>query len=236
MPSIKTLSKVIPDVFVPGRLRIVCQFLYGSLYQYGWLNSLRLTKPVDQSGNPLPWFSYPAIDFLKQLDLSEKTVFEWGAGQSTLFWATRAKRVVSVESDVEWYSYLKSQLPSNCDLVHSRPENQFYVRTIDDYAEQFDILVIDGTDYGRAPSSAIARQHLKRGGIVILDNSDQCPQSAKILREANFIQVDFAGFCPGAGYAQTTSIFFDREYSFSSTNGVQPHASPAQPNPPWPGA
>lgn len=236
MPSIKTLSKAIPDVLVPTRFRTVCQFLYGFLYQYGWLNSLRQAKPVDRLGNPLPWFSYPAIDFLQQLDLSEKTVFEWGAGHSTFFWSERAKRVVSIESDMKWFSYLKSRVPANCELNLCKPENEFYVRAIDNYSEKFDIIVIDGTDYGRPPSSSIARQHLKKGGFVILDNSDQCLSSAKILRDSDFIEVDFTGFAPGGGYAQTTSIFFDREYSFRTTDGVQPHASPAQPNPPWPSA
>jgi hypothetical protein len=236
MSFIKKLSKGIPNAFVPVKLRVVCQFLYGSLFQYGWLRSLKYQKPVDREGNPLPWFSYPCIDFLEQLDLSDKTVFEWGAGHSTFFWSKRAKRVVSIESDAKWYSYLKAQLPLNCELIASRPENEFYVTAINNYPEQFDIIVIDGTDYGRPPSSAIARQHLKKGGFVILDNSDQCLQSAKILRESDFIEVDFTGFCPGNGYAQTTSIFFDREYSFRSTDGVQPHRSPAQPNSPWPRA
>jgi len=236
MPTLKTLSKVIPDVFVPARLRTLCQFLYGSLHQYGWLKSLKARKPVDRLGNALPWFSYPCIDFLKQLDLSEKTVFEWGAGHSTVFWSLRAKRVVSIEHDPQWYEYLKDQLPQNCELVASKVENAFYVKSIEKYSEQFDVIVIDGTDFGRVPSSAIARQHLKKGGFVVLDNSDQCLQSASILRDSNLIQVDFTGFCPGGGYAQTTSIFFDREYSFVTTDGIQPHRSPAQPNQPWPNA
>jgi hypothetical protein len=236
MPSLKKLSKFIPEAFVPAKVRLICQFLYGALFQYGWLNSLRHEKPVDRQGNPLPWFSYPCIDFLQQLDLRDKEIFEWGAGHSTFFWSIRAKRVVSIENNPTWYNYLKTRLPPNCELIASKPENEFYVTTIDAYPEQFDIIVIDGTDYGRPPSSAIARQHLKKGGFVVLDNSDQCLQSAKILRDADFIQVDFTGFCPGGGYAQTTSIFFDREYSFRTIDGIQPHPSPAQPNPPWPSA
>ena len=66
---------------------------------------------------PIPWFTYPAIDYIRQLDLSEKTIFEWGAGFSTLFWSSRAKSVISVETDPLWYSLLKPQLASNCELI-----------------------------------------------------------------------------------------------------------------------
>jgi hypothetical protein len=218
------------------KLRVVSQFLYGVLHQYGWLRSLKTGKPVDQAGNPIPWFSYPCIDFLRQLDFRDKTVFEWGAGQSTLFWSTRAKRVVSVEHDEKWCSYLRPLLPENCELVVSAPENEFYVSQIQKYPDGFDVIVIDGTDYGRPPGSMIAPKHLKKGGFIILDNADQCLKSARILRDAGLIQVDFTGFCPGNGYAQTTSLFLDREYSFRPVDGVQPLRSPAQPNPPWPDA
>lgn len=227
---------MVPNSIVPRKLRILSQFLYGALYQYGWLHSLKEGKPVDRLGAPLPWFSYACIDFLKQLDYREKSVFEWGAGQSTLFWSARAKNVVSIEHDPDWYSYLQPLLPDNCELRSSSIVNEEYIGKIRDYPEGFDIIVIDGTYLGRVPGSQIAKEHLKEGGFVILDNSDQCLQSAKLLRDSGLIQVDFTGFCPGNGYAQTTSIFFDRNYCFQPIDEVQPHRSPAQPNPPWAGA
>src|SRR3954463_2256551 len=70
---------------------------------YGHVKSARRGKCVDVIGNPIPWYTYPAIEYLKQLDFSTKNVFEFGAGQSTLFWAGRARRVVSVEDDAAWY-------------------------------------------------------------------------------------------------------------------------------------
>ena len=66
---------------------------------------------VDAAGKPIPWFTYPAIDYIRQLDLSEKTIFEWGAGFSTLFWSSRAKSVISVETDPLWYSFLSRSSP-----------------------------------------------------------------------------------------------------------------------------
>ena len=56
--------------------------------------SLRRDEPVDTSGARVPWFTYPAIDYLAAFDFSDRVLFEYGAGQSTLYWATRFKRVV----------------------------------------------------------------------------------------------------------------------------------------------
>lgn len=218
---------------IPPQLRTFLQLQRGILSQYGWWKSFRLKKPVDQHGNPVPWFTYPAIDFLKQFDYSDKSVFEWGAGQSTLFWSTRAKKVVSVECDPAWANYLRPLLTPNCELILCEKDNEVYISQIKKH-EKFDIIVIDGTWLGRLPGSQIAPKCLKQGGMIILDNSDMCMESAQAIRDSGLTQIDFTGFLPCSGYASTTSIFFDR-LAFRSLNG-QPVRSVAQPNPPWPNA
>src|SRR2546423_6005291 len=56
-------------------------------FEYGYLKSAAAMRSIDAAGNPLPWITYPAIEFLKQLDLSDKTVFEYGCGGGApLFW------------------------------------------------------------------------------------------------------------------------------------------------------
>ena len=56
-------------------------------------------QPIDIA---LPWFAYAAIDFLAHYIDPRMTVFEYGTGGSTLFFATRCKAVVSVEDDEQW--------------------------------------------------------------------------------------------------------------------------------------
>lgn len=109
---------------LPSKIRSILQLLNGILFQYGWLRSLRKGKPLDQSGNPIPWFTYPAIDFINQFDFADKAVFEWGAGQSTLFWSTRAQRIISIESDAKWHANLGPLLPANCELIICAPETK----------------------------------------------------------------------------------------------------------------
>src|SRR4051812_13882826 len=72
-------------------------------YQSGhFLSSLRMMA-VAKNGAPLPWYSYPCIEFLKHRDYRDKVVLEFGGGQSTLWWAQRARRVVTLEGDQQWY-------------------------------------------------------------------------------------------------------------------------------------
>src|SRR4051812_14883663 len=47
----------------------------------------------------IPWFSYAAIDFLDAALRTNMTVFEYGSGGSTLFFAKRAKSVFTVEDN-----------------------------------------------------------------------------------------------------------------------------------------
>jgi hypothetical protein len=50
----------------------------------------------------LPWFCYDAIEFLQGWVGAEMVVYEYGSGGSTLFFAHRAKRLVSIEDHPGW--------------------------------------------------------------------------------------------------------------------------------------
>ena len=59
--------------------------------------------------------------------------------------------------------------------------------------------------------------------LVILDNADWFPNSAKTLREAGLLQVDMHGFGPINDYTWTTSFFFSRDCHLEPLGGLQPH-------------
>jgi hypothetical protein len=69
----------------------------------GHHRSRRTGAPVTRTGEPVPWYTYPAIEYLQQLDFRDRRVFEWGSGNSSLFWARVAGRVTSVEDDTDWF-------------------------------------------------------------------------------------------------------------------------------------
>lgn len=58
---------------------------------------------IDKDGNPIPWYTYPAIEYLSQFDYGDKKVFEFGCGNSSLFWAVRAQEVISIEDNPSWF-------------------------------------------------------------------------------------------------------------------------------------
>src|SRR5690348_5384859 len=100
-----------------NRLRALFQLQRAVLFQYGWLRSWWQGRPVDALGAPIPWITYPAIDFLSQFDYSDASVFEWGSGFSTLWWSKRCRHIVSVESNPKGVPYIKELLPKSVELI-----------------------------------------------------------------------------------------------------------------------
>jgi hypothetical protein len=82
----------------------------------GWLNSRQTQRPMTSNGRPLPWFTYGAIEFLSRTVTENDIVFEYGAGNSTLWWQSRALNVCSVEHDTNWCSELTPLLTHNTNL------------------------------------------------------------------------------------------------------------------------
>ena len=178
------------------------------LCRYGQARSIRAHRPVDAGGRPLPWFTYPAIEYLKQFDLRKSSIFEFGAGNSSRFWATRAARIDSVESDPTWHAEVTSDLPPNL-RVHLREDKAGYVRCIAEQGLSYDLIAIDGR--WRNSCAGIAPDHLAAGGLIILDNSDWYAQTARDLRARGLWQIDFSGFGPINAYTWTTSVFMQAD-------------------------
>ncbi|MHC4106363.1 MAG: SAM-dependent methyltransferase, partial [Planctomycetota bacterium] len=140
---------------------------------------------VDLNGEPLPWYTYPTIEYLKSLDLRDKIVFEWGCGNSSHFWATRCKQVFSCESDERWYDRVVGKKAKNQEIFLCKDEDS-YVKQIEQLDSRFDIVVIDGKFRKSCAEQAI--DYLNDGGIIILDNSDWYPETADFLRSKCFFQ------------------------------------------------
>lgn len=187
--------------------------------EYGHLLSVQENKPLSQAGDPIPWYTYPAFEYLNQLDYQDKDIFEYGAGNSSLFWAKKARSVISIESDKEWYVSLRSKMDSNQILLLFE-EEQEYVNSIFKGQKKYDVIVIDGVH--RLSCAEVAVQCLAPGGLIILDNSDWFPKTTTCLREAGLIQVDFTGLGPINYYTWTTSIFLERSFSLKSRSELQP--------------
>ncbi len=79
----------------------------------GWMKSFLEGFSQDENGSPLPWMTYPAIDFLKKNLNQNHEIFEFGCGASTLFFAKRVKKIVGIETDRMWLEAVRSKLINN---------------------------------------------------------------------------------------------------------------------------
>jgi hypothetical protein len=222
----KTIVKPIARRIVSSRAMPGCWLRSFRLYrilsfEYGHLRSAATLRSIDAAGEPLPWMTYPAIEFLKQLDLSDKTVFEYGCGGSTVFWARAAKWVDSVEHVESFYREVLPMLPDNCNLsLEIFPEE--YIHAVARRGS-YDIIVIDG--HSRVRCSEIAAKYLNPGGFIILDNSDWFHEASANLRSADLIEVDLAGMAPISEHISTTSFYFHRDFRGKPKADRQPVGS-----------
>jgi hypothetical protein len=186
---------------------------------YGFVSATNKGSPKDARGNWMPLFTYPCVEFIRQFDLREKRVFEWGAGASTLYWMERAASVTSVENDPQWHKVMLRMKNDVVKLVFE--ETDRFPFLINDEQGLFDIVVIDSRGY-RYDCASEAIKKLARGGMIILDNSDWHPRTAAALKKSGLLQVDFSGFKVMESHASTTSVFLHRDFDFPTLEARQP--------------
>ncbi|MGE4062745.1 MAG: hypothetical protein AB7E79_05205 [Rhodospirillaceae bacterium] len=177
--------------------------------------------PTWADGSPIPWVSYPAVSFLNQLDFSDKRIFEYGAGNSTRYWAARALRVVSVEHDPEWFEKMRAVPLPNTEILFAT--GRAYVEAVVKDAPH-DVIVIDGR--WRFDCGMHCLPYLAAGGMVILDNAERYPAITAHLRGHDLIQVDMIGHGPQHSHVTATSLFLTRGFSFAPAQAIQPHHGP----------
>lgn len=179
------------------------------LRERGWFDSVRLSMPVDRRGRPVPWYAYAAADFLAERVHEEMRVFEYGSGNSTLWWANRVATVVSCEHDQQWFLNMKPRLPANVTYMHVDLEPAGnYSTVIRQYAKAFDIIVIDGRE--RAACAMNSLGALNDTGVIIWDDSrrDRYRNGCEFLIGQGFRRLDFTGFGPINAYGMCTSVFY----------------------------
>lgn len=193
---------------------------------YGFKRSCEIGLPVDRNGNALPLYTYPSIEYLNSLDFNNKKIFEFGSGQSTIYWLEKGAQVTSVENNNEWEEKLKPQLKKFSNHQYLIKTKQEYIDSILEFPDQnFDIIIIDGAE-NRNLCAQNSIKKIKEDGIIILDNSDWYPNTAAFLKEKlNFIQIDFYGFRPSKHNTAVTSIFFSRNFNLKPKNSRQPNFS-----------
>lgn len=205
--KIKTILKLL---FEPKVITQLVSFrAFGYLLQTGWFNSFRKGMPLDKDNNPIPWFTYSAIEFLSERLNKTMKVFEFGSGNSTLFFASRVSSVESVEHDRNWYEKSFKQSPSNSKIIYASADQlESYLYPLKTNNQKFDIIIVDGIYRNECLSDSIG--YLSEKGVIILDDSerDDYAEGITYLLNNGFKQINFSGIAPGIFFKKSTAVFY----------------------------
>ncbi|MEA2732411.1 MAG: hypothetical protein QOF70_6886 [Acetobacteraceae bacterium] len=92
------------------------KYHHDELNDKGWQKSLISGESIDYNG-PVPWVTYPALKFIERLVSPQLKVFEYGCGNSSLWWSSKAASVVSVEHDARWAENVANRAPPHLRVV-----------------------------------------------------------------------------------------------------------------------
>ena len=187
----------------------------------GQFKSIKLGKPIDNKMKPIPWWTYPVIDYLNQFDFNDEIIFEYGPGNGTLWFLDKGcKKIISIENDKNWYKELEETKHNN-QIIVLKEKKEEYFSSILNYDPT--VLIIDGK-WRKENLDFICRSYRKINDfkMIIIDNPDKfrLGEQIKYLTDSyNFVQADFYGFGPAfRGVGCTTVLLNTSKIIQRSTN------------------
>jgi predicted O-methyltransferase YrrM len=149
-------------------------------------------QKLDNTNNLIyPWYSFEALEKLKNWDVKKWTVFEYGGGYSTLWWRNKSNKVISIDNNFKWCNKM--------NLIHINNKKSYieypYIYS-KKYNKKFDCIIIDGEPCEwRDFCLEYAIKSINKGGKIIIDNwkqdtipilgSKNWPNTEKIIIDKN---------------------------------------------------
>jgi hypothetical protein len=131
------------------------------------LKSIDGWRTFDESSKLIfPWYTRNFLETLSTWDISNWKVFEYGSGDSSIWWRHHAREVYSIETNKTWSEKVNSIYIDNEDDFVEYP-----CRLIEN--ELFDCVIIDNDRFSRDKCTKYALKSLKPTGILIIDNYHQ---------------------------------------------------------------
>ena len=180
----------------------------GYLYESGWLKSAKRRSSIDKQNTPIPWLTYSCISFLKERIESSFIIFEYGSGNSTIWFSNYVQNIISCEHDINWYNRLKNNVSNKVNYLYRNIDTGCYCNEIKQYKDKFNIVLIDGRN--RVETLKNSLTSLTNDGVIILDNSkrEKYKECFAFLNKHSFKHVDFNGLTAGAHHPECTTIFY----------------------------
>lgn len=181
----------------------------GYLVEEGWWDSFQGSKPTDSNAKPLPWITYAAIHFLETRITKSHTIFEFGAGMSTLYYGKHAGQITSIEHNQFWYDELKQKIPANVDLhFQELVRGGDYCKFAENSGKRYDIIIVDGRDRVNCVLHSLSA--LNDHGVIIVDDTqrEKYIPAADFLKENGFKELALWGVAPGYFRNKCTTVFY----------------------------
>ncbi|QQS35234.1 MAG: FkbM family methyltransferase [Ignavibacteriales bacterium] len=209
--SVTDKIKILAELFTKPKTMsaLLSQKYSGFLKDSGWFNAFESGKPIDGEGNPLPWLTYSFIDFLTPRLNNQISVFEYGAGNSTLYFAKNVSKVIAVEHSNSWHEKISKMVPANTSILFQSESNKKeYISSVLNAGIKFNIVLVDAIFRVECLETSISA--LENDGIIILDDSERKEYFTGIdlLLRQGFRKLDFWGISPGYLYKKCTTVFY----------------------------
>ena len=175
----------------------------------GWFRSYKTKESVDKNGNPIPWNTYPFLSFIEPRLKPEFNLFEYGSGNSTIWYAQKVNSIVAVEHNREWYEKVKQILPRNAEVVlQSESDAELYSNEISKHNKKFHLIIVDGIFRNESLTKSL--NYLTEDGIIVFDDTERKEYkiSFQILSDNGFNRLDFRGMRGITSIINTTSVFY----------------------------
>lgn len=199
-----------------------------------WIKSFASGLSQDKNGNFLPWMTYEAIDYIKKNLSATHTIFEFGCGTSTIFYANHAKSVISLETNKKWFELITKKIAklnssqssfkfekspiSLVDnifiknnvmimLLENGQLNDNYTKILSFFNQKFDWIIIDSLK--RYECSLMAIKNICNNGTIILDDSQRSSYKKiyDFFVENHYKYQEFWGIAPGQIKIKNTTFF-----------------------------
>ncbi len=147
---------------------------------------------------PLPWITFKALDWLNAQQKGDWNVFEWGSGDSTMYFYDRCRSIVSVEHDPKYL------IKSIDDSFVLETDPQMYPKVIAMTERlKYDLIFIDGIERIKCFDEAL--RYVKPGGYIMVDDSERAEyKDALETLEIYWKRIDFYGPARCYYFRQTT--------------------------------
>lgn len=168
----------------------------------------------------MPWWSFGATKAVESFLRPDMSAFEFGSGGSSIFLASRAARVTCVEDEEKWSQLVRDEAKRRgigSLEVLTRPFDFFNPRDFElsDYLAAldrgpYDLIVVDGKEERQQVRDVCfwkAEQHIKPGGLIVLDDSWRYPQVKARNKACQWKDYKGTGYCR-VGVTSTCLFFY----------------------------